>query len=194
MLVRGRPGDFPRHSGYLCADPLKVAAWKERLAALGPGLKVGLSWQGGTQVSRARLRSMTLEQLLPVLRVEAVQFVDLQYTDTAEERARLEAVHGVRLAHWRSGIDDYDETAALVSALDLTLSVCTAVVHLAGALGRPAWVMTPYSPEWRYGHAGECMPWYPSVKLVRQPAPGEWEPVIAAVARQLARDARARSA
>ena len=148
--------------------------------------------QGGTQASRARLRSLTLEQLLPVLRVEPVRFVDLQYTDTAGERARLEEDHGVRLAHWHDAIADYDETAALVSALDLTLSVCTAVVHLAGALGKPAWVMTPYSPEWRYGHAGEAMAWYPSVKLVRQGSYGEWDPVIAAIAGDLVRLAACR--
>ncbi len=185
-MLRNRPEDFPRHTGYLQADPRKAEAWKDRLDTLGRGLKVGLSWQGGTSVSRARLRSLTLEQLLPVLQVPGVDFIDLQYTDTARERAVFERDRGIRVVHWPEAIADYDETAALITALDLTLSVCTAVVHLTGALGRPARVMTPYSPEWRYGHAGERMVWYPSVKLVRQPRYGDWEPVIDTIARELA--------
>ena len=79
-----------------------------------------------------------------------------------------------------------DQTAALVCALDLVVSVCTSLVHLGGALGRPVWVLAPVSPEWRYGFAGEAMPWYPSVRLFRQARYGEWEPVIAAAARELA--------
>jgi len=193
LFLRARPGDFSRHAGYLAAHPAKVASWRARLAGLGPGLKVGLSWQGGTQLSRSRLRSLTLEQLLPVLRVEGARFVDLQYTETARERAHLESEHGVRLTHWPDAIADYDETAALASAVDLVVTVCTALVHLTGALGRPAWVMTPYSPEWRYGQAGDGMLWYPSVKLLRQPRYGEWEPVIATVARDLRLAAGARS-
>ena len=189
-ILRSRPEHFPPHAGYLRADAQRTAAWQSRLAALGNGLKVGLSWRGGTQVSRTHLRSLSLPDLLPVLRIEGVRFVDLQYTDTARERARLEEEHGVQLTHWPDALADYDETAALVAALDLTLSVCTAIVHLAGALGRPAWVMTPYSPEWRYGHAGEAMIWYPSVRLVRQPAYGAWEPVIVEIARRMERRAR----
>jgi ADP-heptose:LPS heptosyltransferase len=80
---------------------------------------------------------------------------------------------------------DYEETAALVSALDLVISVCTAVIHLGGALGRPVWVMAPYSPEWRYGIAGEEMPWYPSVRVFRQAAFGEWDAVVERVAQSL---------
>ena len=188
---RSRHADFPRHSGYLRADPAKVTAWRGRLDALGPGLKVGLSWRGGTRLSRSHLRSLTLEQLLPVLAVRGVRFVDLQYTDSARERADLADARGLQIVHWPTALADYDETAALVSALDLTLSVCTAVVHLAGALGRPVWVMTPYSPEWRYGHAGDSMPWYPSARLVRQRHYGEWGPVIDGVVADLRRLARA---
>lgn len=190
-ILRSRPEHFPLHAGYLHADDERTLAWKTRLASLGPGVKVGLSWRGGTPDSRTHLRSLSLEALLPVLRTEGVEFVDLQYTDTAEERALLAQDHGVRLTHWPDALEDYDETAALVAALDLTLSVCTAVVHLAGALGRPAWVMTPYSPEWRYGCAGEGMVWYPSVRLVRQPRYGAWEPVIAEIARRLENRVRA---
>ena len=81
---------------------------------------------------------------------------------------------------------DTDETAALVCALDVVVSVCTALVHLGGALGRPVWVLAPVSPEWRYGFSGEAMPWYPSVKLFRQADYADWAPVIGRVARELA--------
>ncbi|MCC7484462.1 MAG: glycosyltransferase family protein [Burkholderiales bacterium] len=194
LLLRRRPADFPPHAGYLRADAARVDAFRARLAALGPGLKVGLSWRGGTELSRARLRSVELAALAPLVAVAGVRFVDLQYHDTAAERAAFSRATGLPLVHWEDALGDYDETAALVVALDLVVSVCTAIVHLAGALGRPAWVMTPYSPEWRYGQAGEDMPWYPSVRLVRQARRGEWGPVIAMLARDLAAlAARARS-
>jgi hypothetical protein len=192
QLLRNHPGDFPLHAGYLRADPHKAAAWKARLDAMGPELKVGLSWQGGTQLSRGGLRSLTLQQLLPVLQVQGVEFVDLQYTDSTLERGEIEQHHGIRVAHWQEAIDDYDETAALIVALDLTLSVCTSVVDLAGALGRPVWVMTPFSPDWRFGCAGERMAWYPAAKLFRQQRRGEWGPVIAAIAGDLVRLAKSR--
>ena len=79
---------------------------------------------------------------------------------------------------WPEVRADFEQTAALVGALDLVISVCTAVIHLGGALGRPVWVMAPFSPEWRYGIAGEEMPWYPSVRVFRQANYGEWDAVI----------------
>jgi tetratricopeptide (TPR) repeat protein len=177
-LLRNSLAQFPQHRGYLEADPARIAYWRTKLATLGSGLKVGISWRGGTQASRSPLRSLDLQQLLPVLKVSEVKFVDLQYTDTAQERTQLKAAHGIDIAHWPDAIEDYDETAALLCALDLTISVCTAVIHLAGALGRPVWVMAPFSPEWRYGISGAAMPWYPSAMVFRQPRYGAWEPVI----------------
>jgi len=174
---------FPRHSGYLRADPGKQERWRGRLAGLGPGLKIGLSWTGGVRKTRRALRSLSLEQLLPLLRVAGARYVSLQYTrDAPGELADLRARHGVDVPHWQEAIDDYDETAALVGALDLTISVCTSLVHLGGALGRPVWVLAPIGPEWRYGIAGESMVWYPSVRLFRQAAYAEWGPVVSRVA------------
>ena len=186
LTLRRSAADFPRHEGYLNADPGRIAHWRERLARLGPGLKVGISWTGGVRKTRRALRSIALSQWLPVLSTPGVRFVSLQYTSQAAgEVAAMEAKHGVLIAHWSEAIEDYDETAALVCALDLVISVCTSVVHLGGALGRPLWVMTPYSPEWRYGFNGEAMLWYPSVKLFRSPAFGQWHPVIESVTEAL---------
>ncbi len=174
--------EFPRHSGYLKADPERISAWRSRLDALGPGLKIGISWQGGTHATRSPLRSIPLHEWLPILRMSGLQFVSLQYTrDAPQAVAALGQEHGVDVAHWPEAIADYDETAALVCALDLTISVCTALAHLAGALGRPVWVMVPSNPEWRYGNAVETMPWYPAARLFRQAAHQTWTEVIAAV-------------
>ncbi|MBC7802344.1 MAG: tetratricopeptide repeat protein [Candidatus Parcubacteria bacterium] len=190
LYLRRSAADFPRHEGYLVADPVRVARWRARLAQLGPGPKVGISWAGGVRKTHRALRSIALPELSPVLGAGGAKFVSLQYTPEAgAEVGALEADHGIRIEHWPEAIADYDETAALVCALDLVVSVCTSLVHLCGALGRPVWVMAPFSPSWRYGFSGESMPWYPSVKLFRQPAYGAWRPVLEAVAAEL--DARA---
>ena len=185
LYFRRERADFPHHHGYLQADRELVALWRERLAALGPGLKVGISWQGGTHKSRRPVRSLPLAQWLPILQLKGAHFVDLQYTDCRTELAELAAASGVRVHSWDEVRADYEQTAAAVTALDLIVSVCTAVIHLGGALGRPVWVMAPFSPEWRYGIAGDGMPWYPSVRVFRQPAYGEWDAVIGTVAQRL---------
>lgn len=185
-LLRRRAADFPRHAGYLRADPARVRHWRAQLDALGAGPKIGIAWTGGVRRTRRELRSMDLGELLPLLRLPGARFVSLQYTPGAQrELEALRARHGIEVAHWPEAIADYEETAALVCALDGVASVCTAVVHLAGALGRRALVMAPVSPEWRYGIHGETMPWYPSVRVFRQPSYGAWEPVVAAVAREV---------
>ena len=177
---------FPLHAGYLAPDPAKVAKWRERLHALGPGRWLGLSWRGGlARTGRAR-RSLELPHLLPLLRDAGARFISLQYGDTAEELARFEGLHGRHLVSPGEPLDDYDDAAALVCALEGVVTVCNSLVHLTGALGRPALVMAPYSPEWRYGMSGEAMPWYPSVKVLRQPPSGEWSPVLAEVRATLA--------
>lgn len=186
-------GDFPAHQGYLVPDPARVRFWRERLATLGPGLKVGLSWRGGMQSTRRTLRSIDLTSLIPLLRVAAAKFVDLQYGDTREELERLSA-QGFGMTSWPEAIEDLDETAALISGLDLVVSVCTATIHLAGAVGREAWVMVPSVPEWRYLAQGESMPWYPNVHLFRQrDEDGHWNELIGCIAGRLAdRIARSR--
>ena len=176
-FVRNSPADFPDHRGYLQADGEKVRRWKEWLESLGPGPKVGLSWRGGTRSTRRRLRSLSLEDLLPVLKLAGCRFVCLQYGDVAADLESLRAQHGIDLAYRKDAIADYDETAALCMALDLTVSVCTSVIHLHGALGKPVWVMVPSVPEWRYGRRGERMPWYPSVRLMRQAEGADWAEV-----------------
>ena len=179
---------FPRHAGYLKADSARTEKWRRRLEDLGPGRKIGLSWTGGVRKTGRGLRSLTLDRFLPLLSLPDTQFISLQYTPDAEKQVeQFSKAHRISLHHWPEAIDDYEETAALVSAVDLVVSVCTSVVHLCGALHRPAWVLAPFSPEWRYGFRGASMPWYPSVRIFRQERFGDWEQVLADVQAELAR-------
>jgi tetratricopeptide (TPR) repeat protein len=184
--LRRLPASFPSQRGYLRADPERVAAWRDRLQRLGPGPKVGLSWRGGVPQTGRGSRSLSLTDLLPVLHLGGVTYVNLQYGNCDAELAAFRAQHGVEIHAWKEATNDYEETAALVCALDLTLSVCTAIVDLGGALGRPLWVMAPVRTDFRYGLEGDAMPWYPSVRVFRQSRYGEWQPVIAAVGAALA--------
>ena len=178
LHLRRTRAEFPRRSHYLQADPARIAHWKARLGRSGSRLHIGISWRGGTSQTHRDRRSFDLEQLLPLLRLPGMRFISLQYTDCRDELARLESSHGVTVDHWQEAIADYDETAALVSALDGVVSVQTALVHLAGALGRPVWAMVPAVPEWRYLHRGEELPWYASLRVLRQPVAGDWTAVI----------------
>lgn len=188
QLFRRSLDTFPQHSGYLLTSDEKSQRWRTRLDALGPGLKVGISWQGGSKNARANLRSIPLEHWLPILSTPGAHFVSLQYTECNAELAELRNRYGITVTHWQAAIDDYDETAALVAALDLVISVQTAVIHLAGALGKTCWVLVSAAPEWRYGLTGEHMPWYPSVRLFRQRELQRWTEVVDRVAAALAQD------
>ena len=179
-LFRADAHDFPQHCGYLVADPVRVSRWQDRLSALGSGAKIGLSWRGGTAKTRRALRSVPIPALRPLLRRDDVHFVSLQYGHVDEELSVF-AELGDRVQHWPEALNDYEETAALVVALDLVITVQTAVAHLAGALGRPVWVMVPASPEWRYLASGSSLPWYPTARLFRQRRVADWYEVISTV-------------
>jgi tetratricopeptide (TPR) repeat protein len=185
-FLRRSSAEFPAHSGYLAADPARRAHWRTRLTALGPGPRIGISWRGGTARTDQRLRSIALERWQPILRRPGVRFVSLQYGDCRLEVAALRAA-GVRIAHWQDAVDDLDECAALLCELDLVISVPTTVIHLAGALARPVWVLLSARPGWRYLLEGERLPWYPSARLWRQAELDDWDPVIARVAEAIER-------
>ena len=144
--------------------------------------------------TRRAIRSIDPRELFSVLKLPGTHCVSLQYDASAEEVDGLGNSCGLSLHHWQDAIDDYDATAALVSALDLVISVCTAVVHLGGALGRPVWVAAHHSPEWRYGVEGETLPWYGSVRIFRQHVAGEWADVIERIGQRLRAFSRERGA
>jgi hypothetical protein len=172
-------GDFPRHAGYLRADVGRVRHYRERLAALGPGRKVGLAWRGGLMRTRRAVRSIEPEALAPLLARSDLRLVSLQHGAVEGDLARMRAAAGRAPEHWLEVLADLDETAALMTALDTTVTVCSSVVHLGGALGAPVLALVPTSPEWRYLRCGPRLSWYPSVELVRQAQAGDWALVIA---------------
>ncbi len=189
LQFRKHRGAFPAQRAYLVADPQQVDEWRSRFDALGPGLKVGISWRGGTPTTRSSTRSIPLAEWLPLLRQPDIHFIDLQYGNHTEEIEAVEQRHEVRLARWTDALSaDYDATAALVASLDLVISVQTSLVHLAGALGKETWVLVPRVPEWRYGNHGRDMPWYSSARLFRQTST-DWTEVLAEVETELSRKA-----
>ena len=162
------PADIP----YLSADPVMAASWARRLAGL-PGRRVGLVWAGNPDFPFDTARSIPVAMLDSLNTVADVSFVSLQVG--AGPCPRLQ------LTDWTAELDDFADTAALIAALDLVIGVDTAVVHLAGALGRPVWLLNRYAGDWRWGTAGEGCAWYRTLRQFRQPAPGDWATVVAAV-------------
>jgi len=179
-LFRRHLTAFPRRPA-LAADPRRIARWRRRLDSLGPGLKVGLSWLGGSGWERRR-RSPPLAHWLPLMRVPNVVWVDLQYGE-APGRERLVAA-GMHRFDDLDARDDLESLAALLCALDLTVSVSNATAHLGGALGAEVWTVLPVDHGWRW-FGGKTSPWYPRMRLFRQTRPGAWETPLAAVYRAL---------
>lgn len=184
-IFRTSRAAFEPARAYLLADARKASRWRERLATLGPGRTIGIAWRGGLYKTGRALRSLALDELLPLFRLQGVHWINLQHRDEGAERERMEREHGVQLTTWNEALQDLDETAALVSELDLVVTVCSSIVHLAGALGRPVWTLTPAAPAWRYFLAGDSLPWYPAVRLFRQRASGDWPPVVDDIAAAL---------
>jgi len=174
-LFRNRPEDFPG-APYLRPSPAAAARWAARLGAKAAGgLRIGVSWRGGTPRTRRGSRSLPLRDLAAGLAAPGRRLVSLQYGDPRAEVAQAADDLGIGIACFEpEEITDFDDLAGLLAALDAVVTVQTAVAHLSGALGRPAYVLLPQVAEWRYMASGERMPWYGSVRLWRQPARGDW--------------------
>jgi tetratricopeptide (TPR) repeat protein len=168
---------IPATTPYLTADPADVVHWRERLAGFA-GPRVGLCWAGGRS-NLDRRRSITLDTLAPLGAVSGVQFISLQKGPPATQVAR--PPHGMELYDFTEELDDFADTAALIDNLDLVISVDTAVAHLAGALGKPVWLLNRFDTDWRWLQNRDDSPWYPSLRLFRQPTHGDWPSVISRV-------------
>lgn len=184
-LLRSRWSDFPPRRGYLLADPSLAADWRKRLARDGAGPLVGITWRGGTRKTRSELRSISVQDLAPMLAVRGPRFICLQHDATPAE-AEFLARAGVECEPLSTGRDGLDDLSARISAMDLVIGVPCTALHVAGALGRPVWALLSSTPEWRYLWSGERMPWYPSMRLWRQSRSGDWNDVITRVSESLA--------
>jgi tetratricopeptide (TPR) repeat protein len=171
---------IPATTPYLTADPADVAHWRERLAGLA-GLRVGLCWAGERssnlrQIAVDRRRSLALDALAPLGDISGVQFISLQKGPPALQAAC--PPRGMKLHDFAEDLHDFADTAALIDNLELVISVDTAVAHLAGALGKPVWVLNRFDTCFRWPRNREDSPWYPSARQFRQPTPGDWPSVI----------------
>jgi hypothetical protein len=167
---------------YLRGDRVKRLSWLEYLGE-HRGARVGLVWRGSPHHPNDRRRSLSIEQLGSAL-VEGLSFFALQLALSESELSEVRQ-RGVR--HFVDELADFSDTAALIECLDLVISVDTSVAHLAGALGKPTWVLLPFVPDWRWMLEREDSPWYPSMKLYRQPSPGDWDSVLERVRADLTR-------
>jgi tetratricopeptide (TPR) repeat protein len=171
---------IPAATPYLFADPGDIGAMRGRLAAQKNRLRVGLAWAGNSYANLPemaavdRRRSLAPEHLGPLLDIREIDFISLQKAGKAPA--------GFGLTDFMDDMRDFADTAALVRTLDLVISVDTSVAHLAGALGKPVWLLNRYDAEWRWLDGRTDSPWYPGMRIFRQAAPGDWDGVLAEVA------------
>lgn len=163
---------------YITADEKKVAVWKQRLGRKTKP-RVGVVWRGKTIPDKDR--SMELEQIQRLFNPRC-EFVSLQKEVTDAERALLSRA-GV--FHAGDAFEDFSDTAALCVLMDLVISIDTSVAHLAGALGIPVWVLLTWVPDWRWLLDRDDSPWYPSMRLFRQKARGDWDGILQQVQLEL---------
>jgi hypothetical protein len=149
-------------------------------------------WAGSSRRENAeaarvdRRRSLPFEALAALGCVDRVAFVSLQVGPRSIDHTAATSSSTLELADWTSELHDFAETAALLTQLDLVICVDTAVAHLAGALGKPVWMLSRFDGCWRWLMTGQRTPWYSSMRIYRQPAPGDWATVVNEVARDLA--------
>jgi Flp pilus assembly protein TadD len=178
---------IPASVPYLQADPARIEQWSARLASLS-GFRIGIAWQGNKDNQQNPVRSFPLRSFAPIAGIPGVSLISLQKgTGTEELDACQFPVHTLG--------EDFDaaggaflDTAAVMKSLNLVISADTSVVHVAGALAAEVWVPLPFVPDWRWSLQGERTPWYPTMRLFRQAARGQWQPVfenIAAAVRRL---------
>ncbi len=194
----GLPGLFhatleniPSSVPYLFPDAELAERWKRELAGDGQ-FKIGIAWRGNPRHPTDSFRSIPFERFAPLARLPGVQLYSLQ---KGAGREQLDAKVGLRpIIDLADRLEDFEDTAAVVNNLDLVISCDSAVVHLAGGLGKNAWVAIPFSPDWRWLLDREDSPWYPSIRLFRQRKLGDWDDVFTRIEHRLRETLQARAA
>ena len=181
---------IPAEIPYLRADPALVEAWRIRLRTV-QGPLIGVVWAGNARIvdratnSYDRRRSIPVDVLGRLLGEPGFAFVSLQKDLGGTGISQVAATPARDLIDWTAELQDFADTAALIEALDLVITVDTAVAHLAGALGKPVWILNRHDACWRWVRGVDGSPWYPTARLFRQPAPGDWDSVMSDVATAL---------
>jgi hypothetical protein len=172
---------IPNHP-YIIAEPDRIAKWQERIKDLSLP-KVGIVWSGSQVHKNDRNRSIGLEKFSAFGAAE-VELVSLQRD---LRPADVDALRDLPIRHFGKEINDFADTAAVISLIDLVISVDTSAAHLAGAMGKPVWVLLPFFPDWRWLLDRDDSPWYPTARLYRQKEPSAWDEVTGRVAADLMR-------
>jgi hypothetical protein len=173
---------IPNNVPYVAADKGLEERWRVRIPQDGR-VRVGLCWSGNADQKENAMRSPGLAAMEPLGAVEGAWFCSLQKGSAARQ---AETPPGkLRLVDWTAELADFAETAALIANLDLVITGDTAVAHLAGAMGKTVWVLLSHVADWRWLSVRTDSPWYPTMRLFRQSAKGEWEPVVKSVAAEL---------
>jgi ADP-heptose:LPS heptosyltransferase len=177
---------IPAEVPYLRPDPVLAQAWKERVAVAGERLKVGIVWAGNPAHKNDRHRSLASDFLAPLAHVPGIWLCNLQMSARAGQAVNAEAQAAkLGMTDWTAELLDFADTAALVANLDLVISVDTSIAHLAGAMGKPVWLLLPLNCDWRWLTVREDSPWYPTMRLFRQKKFGDWTGVIQRVVDRL---------
>jgi len=182
LALGARLDDIPVLLPYIVADAALSVQWQQRLGAIHAP-RVGLAWAGSPTHNNDGARSIPLQNMLALLR-PGLDFIALQRDLSAVNKLQLAAHPALR--SFAAAQSDFAQTAALVAQLDLVICVDTSIAHLAGAMGKPVWLLLPYAPDWRWMLEREDSPWYPGMRLFRQQRPGDWDEVLARVAAALA--------
>ncbi|MGH6674158.1 MAG: tetratricopeptide repeat protein [Xanthobacteraceae bacterium] len=183
LALRTEPESVPAPIPYLSADDADLAKWSTRLGALARP-RIAVAWSGNPDHFNDRNRSIPFARLEPLFGIPA-RFIGIQRDVRPEDSEKLAAEK--RVAHIGAELENFTDTAAVIALSDLIVSADTAVAHLAGAMGKPLWVLIPFAPDWRWTLNGDATPWYPTARLFRQAALGDWDGVIARVVVELAR-------
>ncbi len=171
----------PAQTPYLVAPVDRIAQWRARLPAGVP--RVGLVWSGNPRHKNDRSRSLPFDMLAPLVAIPGVDFISLQKEPRQADAEALARCGNV--LDLGPKLQDFADTAAVISLLDLVITVDTSIAHLAGALGKPVWIMLPTRVDWRWLLDREDLPWYPTARLFRQRRAGDWPDVIARVRQEL---------
>jgi tetratricopeptide (TPR) repeat protein len=171
----------PNSVPYFYAQAPKIAYWRKKLAGEGGCFNIGLRWAGSPKFRPDIHRSpRELSLFAPLANIGNIRFVSLQTEAAAQQAAH--PPEGMNLVDWTDELSDFSDTAALIANLDLVISSDNVVTHLAGAMGKPVWMVLPFIPDWRWMLDREDSPWYPTLRLFRQPSLGDWNSVVARVA------------
>lgn len=175
---------LPARVPYLRADPAKVAHWRQRLRREGRVL-IGLAWSGNPAHIDDRHRSLALATLAPWFDAAIRERIDFVALQNEIRDTDLEAMRTFQISDVRAQLTDFTDTAALVDSVDYVLTVDTALAHLAGALNRPTTVLLPFRADHRWLRGRDDSPWYPSLRLARQPTRGDWDTLLRRIADKL---------